>query len=309
MVFSADRCRWVRRSLLPIVLIASTGLSFLSRGSSNDPGSLAYHLATNAVARARGHAGNPTDMLILSNWSYAEYTQTNLHFLTNSVWSPQFWLYGVHGLAATAIGFSNGMGGQGLVTMVSPRHYLFSAHMHPEGYNIAFLDTNNVIHWRRTLQRTDLATDTAVGILNADLPPSVEFLPVLPSDYYNYLPTNSSSVMQGLSMNQGMLLFSQPMNFSFPGFVAWNPNIPIPSGLGTNWSVHIRGGDSSDPAMILIGNQLVLVSHIFGVQGGPNYATQISAINRAMHELSTKNHAGSDYQLTTLPLTNWPTLR
>jgi hypothetical protein len=136
----------------------------------------------------------------------------------------------------------------------------------------------------------------------------VGFLPVLPAECSRYLPTNSSSIVQGLGMNQGMLLFSQPMNFSFSGFVAWNPRLSVPFGLGTNWNIQIRGGDSSNPDMILIGDQLVLVSHTFGVEGGPNYALQIDAINRAMHQLSTSNHVGSDYQLTVFPLTNWSAL-
>jgi hypothetical protein len=197
------------------------------------------------------------------------------------------------------------MGGQGLVTMVSPRHYLFATHMHPEGFLDGFLDTNNVFHWRTTLERVDLSDDISVGIINADLPPSVGFLPVLPPDFARYLPTNRNSVVQGIAVNQGWLVFGQPMTFMFPGFVAWDSRIAVPFGLGTNWNVHIRGGDSSNPDMLLIGNQLVLAAHTSSVNGGANYATHFDAINRQMHDLSVKHHTGTDYQLTPFSLTNW----
>ena len=249
---------------------------------------LAFHLSTNAAGYARGFAGNWDDKGALSGWHYGDYTGTNIALLTNAAWSTNFWLAGVSGLSATCLGYSNGMGGQGLVTMVSPRHYLFATHMHPEGYLAAFLDTNNVIHWRTTLERVDVSDDTSVGILNADLPPSVGFLPVLPPDFARYLPTNNTAFVQGIAVNQNWRVFSQPMTFMFPGFVAWDSHGAAPFGLGTNWNITIRAGDSSNPDMLLIGRQLVLVAHTFSVQAGPNYALQFDAINRQMHSLSKR---------------------
>lgn len=250
-------------------------------------------------------------MFALSGWRYGNYTGADLALLTNATWSKTFWLAGVRGLSATCIGYSNGMGGQGLMTMVSPRHYLCATHMHPEGMLAAFLDTNNVIYWRSTLERVDLGSDTSVGILNADLPPSVGYLPVLPPDYHRYLPANGSTFVQGIGMNQNWRVFSQPMAFAvpnYPGLVLWSSSGAAASGLGTNWNVTIRAGDSSDPDMLLIGSQLVLVTHTFFAQGGPNYAMQFDDINRQMHNLSTGHHLDTDYQLTPFSLTNWPAI-
>jgi hypothetical protein len=154
-----------------------------------------------------------------------------------------------------------------------------------------------------------VGVDTSAGILDADLPPSVGFLPVLPPNFTNYLPTTASNLVQGIGMNQDLCLFGQPMAFGNRSFISWDSSKAVPFGLTTNWNVTLRGGDSSNPDMLLIGNQLVLVSHNFYAQGGPNYAGQILAINRAMHLLSTNNQAGSDYQLTEFPLTNWPVIR
>ncbi len=270
---------------------------------SINAGTLSYHLSTNAAGRAEGRTGGYPDMLEISAPN-----STGLDRLTNAVWSQTFWLKGVQGLSATPIGYSNVLGGQGLVTMVSPRHYLCATHMHPEGYMIAFLDTNNVVHWRRTLQRVDVGNDISVGILNADLPRTVGFLPVLPANYTNYLSTDGSSLIQGVGMNQDMCLFGQPMTFGKGGFVNWDSSKTVSFGLAKNWNVTIRAGDSSNPEMLLIGNRLILVSHNYTVGSGPNYACQIPAINKSMHLLSTHNHIRTNYQLIEFPLTNWPAI-
>jgi len=280
------------------------------------PGTLAYHLSTNAVARTNGVANVYSATVEISGIASVG---TNLAMVPKLAWSTNCWLRGVTGLSATCIGFSNQnagcamFNGQGLATMVSPRHYLCATHMHPEGWGmIAFLDTNNVVFWRRTLQRVDLtgaaAGDTAVGILDADLPSSVAFLPVLPTNYANFLATNGATVIQGIGMNQQMQLFSQPMML-YPTGVAWDHNRTTPFGLTRNWNAALTAGDSSDPDLLLIDNQLVLVSHNSSYFGGPSYASRISAINEQMHFLSTNNTVGSDYQLTYQSLTNWSPLR
>jgi len=291
-----------------IFLAATTNLP--AQTSDFAPGTLAYHLSTNAAAYAQGRAGNYNDECEVSGWNYQLFVGHDFFLLTNVVWSTNFWLKGVLGLSATPIGISNSLGGQGLITMVSPRHYLRANHMgslHNSRKVIVFLDTNNIVYLRTSLQEVQVGkSDTDVGILDADLPPSVGFLPLIPTNYADYLPTNH--YIQGIGMNQDMAIFGQPTELKNP-FVFWNSRETVPSGLLANWNVAIRGGDSSNPAMLLVGNQLVLVSHNFFAQGGPNYAGQFDAINQQMHYLSTNNNLGTDYQLTPYSLANWPAIR
>lgn len=261
------------------------------------PGSLAFHLATNAASHAAQLLGSREEMVEI---------HAPLAWF-GPVWSHNFWLKGVRGLSATCIGSTNHPGsGQGLVTMVSPRHYLCATHMHPEDNMLVFLGADNSVNFRRTWQRVDVGGDTSVGLLDAELPPAVGFLPVLPDNFTNYLPTDFSTFVQGIGMNQDLCLFSEPMNFAQPSRVCWSVLRSAAAGLGTNWNVPLRGGDSSNPVLLLVGNQLVLVSHNEIASGGPSYAAQIPAINRAMHLLSTNNQLKSDYQLTPFPLTHWP---
>jgi hypothetical protein len=277
---------------------------------------LAYHLATNAVGRTNGFTPNET--VELSGWTPAVYSATNMNMdlLTNSTWSTNFWLKGVQGLTATPIGISNNAWGQTLLTMVSPRHYLRATHAGDPSGMIAFLDTNNVVYWRASIQRVDIppsftsgiSNDTSVGIIDADLPPSVGYLRVAPTNILNYLPTYGSCFAQGIGMNQDMKLFSQPMNFQYLTTVTWNSTAACPFGLPASWSITIRNGDSSDPEMFLVNGELVLVSHNFHVVDGPDYAIEYDAINQYMHYLSTNNNTGTDYQLSPIALTNWPAI-
>ncbi len=283
-------------SILTLAALAGAGNLFATEAA----GTLAEHLATNAVARIT----NPPDLL-----PFRGPNSLGLDRLTGAVWSRTCWLHDVQGLSATPIGFTNYPGGQGLMTMVSPRHFLCATHMHPEAFTVAFLDTNNLVHYRHSIQRLDVGSDTSVGILNEDLPPAVGYLPVLPAEFWHYLPATTTNYVQGIGMNQDFSVFSQPMIFGNPGFVIWNPEATAPGGLPKNWSIPIRGGDSSNPALLLISNQLVLVSHCYTARSGPNYAYQLFTINEKMHQLSTNNHAASDYQLTEICLTNWPVIR
>ncbi len=183
-------------------------------GSYIDVGTLAYHLSTNAVSRTNGFTDIASAQMQLTNWTYAEFTETNLGLLTNAVWSTNCWLKGVQGLSATCIAVSNNVGGQWLVTMVSPRHYLRANHTGTPAM-MAFLDTNNVIYWRTSLQQVQVAGDTDVGILDADLPSSIGFLSVVPTNLSNYLPTNGPAVIQAIGLNQTNMIFSQPMKFGY----------------------------------------------------------------------------------------------
>jgi hypothetical protein len=284
-------------------------VSMTYTGSYIDVGTLAYHLSTNAVGRTNGFASIYSAQFELSGWIYDTYSGTNMAHLTNAIWSTNFWLKGVQGLSATSIGFSNCLGAQGSVTMISPRHCIYANHMHwPPGYFMAaFLDTNNVVHWRTNMQNLNFGGDTSVGILDSDLPASVGFIPVLPTNYVDYLPINGS-IVQGIGRNQGVRMYGLPAQMGLSG-VSWNYQNADPFGLTTNWNVSTRPGDSSNPIMLLVDNQLVLISHHGSYGGGPNYSGQFEAINQTMHYLSTNNNAGTDYQLSPISLTNWPAIR
>ncbi len=285
------------------------------------PGSLPYHLATNAVGYASGKT-LANNGCLFDNW--VETNINNSNILSQLRWSTNCWLSGVKGLSATSVGTIGKQSGWGLMTMISPIHYLRAWHTTRNYSNfqhdVAFLGTNNQIYWRRPVEQVYIGTadsDACVGILNEPLPESVDFLPVLPPDL-NYLPMKidnagptGMNVIQGIGMNQYAVVFSQPMEFSLrdlekEGFVWWGiTNSPV-LGLSTNWNTSLIYGDSSAPGRFLIDDQLVLVSHNTGVPGGVNFQYLYDDINEAMETLSS-NHYGTNYHylLTPIPLTNY----
>lgn len=282
---------------------------------------LGYHLATNAVGRTAGFTNALAAMAYLRNGPPAGFYQYATSY--RAAWSPKCWLAGVRGLSATALGYAltnvQTDDGAAMFTMVSPRHYLAASHMtwsrFFHGHDAAvFLDTNNVVYYRKSLQLTNLGNEIAVGILDADLPASVGFLPLLPGNYTNWLAAGAP--VEGIGVNQDCLLFGEALRFGGVGGIWYAGDIPVPFGLGTNWTscadpaanCHLRRGDSSDPVRLLIGNELVLVSAATTGSSGTDYALASAQINQQMHYLSTNNGLATDYQLSFVGLTNWPAL-
>lgn len=281
-----------------------------------DTSSLAYHLATNAVGRAAGRTNPRAAMEFLVRGRGGPFTTLYGNDF-RAVWNRNFWLAGAKGLSATCVGYvcTNNQGYSFPLTMVSPRHYLAAAHV-ARGFSFffggdaaVFAGTNNVTYYRHSLQWTNLGSDIALGILDADLPAAVGFLPVLPGDYTNWL---SPTALEGIGRNQEYLAFAEAVYLG--ALVSWSGRAPVPFGLGTNWTscadpaaeCSLRSGDSSSPVRLLVGNQLVLVSAAHGATIGPNYALASGLINAQMHWLSTNNGLGTDYQLSIFNLSSWP---
>ena len=281
---------------------------------------LAYHLATNAVGHTAGFTNPLAAMAFLAKGPGSHFYQFSTRY--QAIWATNCWLHGVRGLSATCLGYvcTNNAGYEYMVTMVSPRHYLAASHVtwapFFKGLDPAvFADTNNVVYYRKSLQVTNLGNDIALGILDSDLPPSVGYLPLLPANYTNWLVTAAD--VQGIGVNQDYLVFGEAVSLTGRGMVSFSGTRSVPFGLGTNWTScadplargFLRQGDSSDPVRLLIGNQLVLVGLALTPSAGPDCALVSDRIDQQMHYLSTNHHVGTDYQLSFIALTNWPTLQ
>jgi hypothetical protein len=284
---------------------------------------LAYHLATNAVGRTAGITKPLAAMEYLV--SGPPHTWQPFYQFSTSyrpVWASKCWLRGARGLSATCLGYvcTNDVGYEYMITMVSPRHYLAASHVSSAPFfggkdSVLFADTNNTVYYRKSLQETNLGNDISVGVLDSDLPDSVGYLPLLPGNYTNWLST-APAFVQGIGVNHDYLVFGEAIQLTGTGAVLYYGAPAVPFGLGTNWTscadpqanCSLRQGDSSDPARLLIGNQLVLLCSAHGAFEGPDYALSAAAINAAMHYLSTHNGLRTDYQLSIMALTNWPKL-
>ena len=286
---------------------ANWSITTTSEGTYADEGTLAHYLATNTLSHASGKS-LASNGLLLNNWPSGTVTNhpTNLGYLSNLTWSTNCWLSGVQGLSATSIAAETRHSGQALVTMISPIHFIRAWHTsksaHPGSSNIVFLSSNNQLYWRTICEQTQIEnTDITVGILNSELPTSVGYLPILPDNYFNYLPTNSTHIIQQIGMNQYMRVFSQPSWFDSQMSIYWDHTLEVPFGLSSEWNIKLTTGDSSAPERLLINNQLVLSSFHTGVPAGPNIIYFKNQINEIMTSLS-ESYSKNNYQVEQMQL-------
>ena len=278
---------------------------------SNDPTILGFisfvsnSLAFNTVSNLEAHTNGLTPS---SEAMFTTIDPVNTNYVVN----PSCWLKDYAELSAIVI--ANGNSYQIGGSAVSPRHVINCAHApFNAGTVLTFIDTNSVVVQRSVLANTNFGlnpTDLNVCILNADLPPSVVFFKVLPTNYASYIPslTNNHNRVLGVACNQLKQLFPKleardtSLGLSAVDDTMW---------LNSSWNVTVVTGDSGHPIMLPVGTHLALLGHwtYGGVFAGCNssYADRATLINSAMHYLSTNNSAATDYQLTPMDLSSYPT--
>lgn len=182
-------------------------------------------------------------------------------------------------------------------TLISPRHYVAAWHFkHEPGYQIKYVDYANVVHTRTIVDRVHLGADMELGVLNADLPESVGFCKVLPSDWQDYLgPSVSSDVANfaqtfgppALAVNQMRRCYAvQRLHYLGTSQVGYYPNLIQPPD-GFIYGTQI--GDSGSAMGYLLEGELILVNIIGGT---PLLPASYGDVNAAMTDL------GGGYQLT-----------
>ena len=264
--------------------------------SSYVPGSLSYSLVTNIqnCTNILGTGGTE------SMFSSMDFVNTN--FTPN----PNFWLARAQEKTAAVIAHeqSGSVGG----CAVTLRHVLNCAHAgFGVGQVLVFVDDNGASVLRTVIATVGVTnTDILASLLNADLPATIHPCMVLPPTFTNQMPLVASRIqLVGMTQNE---LWAPFIGYNFI-FNTANPYIfisPNSIWVGVSYNVNIVSGDSGHPIGMMIGTNLVLVSHWYTGGSGNNYAALEPQINWALHYLSTNNAIGSDYQLTTKDLSSWP---
>jgi hypothetical protein len=251
---------------------------------TNSPVFLANYLNTNLAAYA-----------VISNPTAAQ-----LDLYVGGRRNTNCWLYGINGLT----GISTRSCGQGNVAWaISPRHVITAHHIFQQtNLSICFVATDNTVVTRTIIANTNAASDIDVNLLDSDLPPSIQPLPIMSgADWTNYLPiltTNWSTLINVATLNQDQLINAHAITFVSNGLI--NCNWPTPA--LTNYDQNIGGGSSGSPIMFVIGTNLVAISHLhfgnpnnlpsqFGSCSGDEYVLYLSQINVAMSNLSLAANA------------------
>jgi len=192
-------------------------------------------------------------------------------------------------------------------TLISPRHVIFCEHynFHPSvGATIRFVASDGTVV-NRTINAlethpdyTPFYPDITIGLLDSDVPASIGFVKILPQNWANYLPSLSSSYkLPCLVLDQeekALISCLYSLNTSA------NFLTPTQSARFAFYE-KIIGGDSGNPAFLIIDDELVIITvwTFGGAGGGTSILYHKDAINTMMATL------GGGYSLTEIDLSGF----
>lgn len=187
------------------------------------------------------------------------------------------------------------------VTMITPRHFIGATHYVPSaGKKVYFYDL-----YGNPIERTIIATqaynsgdpvvDLTVGVLDSDVPDSITYYPIM-SDI------NLEKTLQPINAgnaNVPIVVLNQDSKAIVSNMVSiYNDNsighAPYTTGTRSYFSQYVRGGDSGQPAFLIVDNQPVLLFVNHYVSSGTNIGHFITNINSMITGLG--NSGG--YQVT-----------
>lgn len=218
---------------------------------------------------------------------------TQNHELKNYIRNEKCWAFD---LDLTSISPWNSAGGQRLAgTLVSPRHIIFATHYQiPIGATIRFVTKDNVVIERKMTNKitppyaSNYFPDISVGILDIDVPSSINFAKVLPDDWDKSL--DNVNVPALVLDQEEKALISEVM------YMKYNVVFGRPSGKRMDFNETIIPGDSGNPSFLIINNQLVLLT----IWTFPNSGTSVTAYKKEINQMMKL--LGGNYELSEIDL-------
>jgi hypothetical protein len=215
------------------------------------------------------------------------------------------WLHGVKGLTAISP-FNRQAVYHAPGTAVSPRHIVMVTHMRClPGTVFEFITMDSQTVRRKLIAYADSAKigDFSVGLLDADLPPNIGFIRVMPPLWRQIMPEAFQPRRPGwVVANRSKMDVHPAVGFNHfkRGFVADFAGYGVlldKSVWFPEWFDHAGPGDSGHPLCILANDELFLVTLFTTPSGGNLYPDYNTLINAEMEELS-RAHGAPIYRLT-----------
>lgn len=182
-------------------------------------------------------------------------------------------------------------------TLISPRHLVWADHYNiPNGTVVTFVDAQNQIVTRTVSASTTITgTDIRVGVLSSDVPETISFYPIMPTDWRDYLVNVSFVILPLLTTDQEKKAICTDLS-TISASNEFVQHGQFTSGFREPFSERIVVGDSGQPLFMLVGASLVLLGCHRSPNACPNLVAYTTEINAAMTTL------GGGYQLTTADL-------
>jgi hypothetical protein len=209
--------------------------------------------------------------------------------------------------ALTAISPWNSQGGNQLAgILISPRHVLFATHYTAGvGAVMRFIKADNTVV-ERTITASQAVTVTAsyypdltVGLLDSDVPAGIDYARVLPTNWANYLPS-----LNTISLKPPALCLDQEEKALETDVLALNTMaqfVQPTTALRSAFYEDKIGGDSSNPACLIVNGQLVLLT--CWTNGGAGSGTSVVDQRAAVDAIMTS--LGGGYTTTAVNLSGF----
>lgn len=190
-------------------------------------------------------------------------------------------------------------------TIITKKHIIYANHFGVPiidgGTPIYFVTRDNQIIERRVIKQiADAASDIAIGLLDSNIPDTIEIAPVLPPDFEKHLGIHNKFLIATFDAEEKANV--QQCNSLFNGGFSINtlhesyvePEYrPLSS-----WSEPTIVGDSGNPSFVIIYGELVLLGCFWTSMGGSNVGSKHELVNSMIEQLSP----GQGYRLTLKPL-------
>lgn len=235
---------------------------------------------------------------------------TRDHSTPTYVRSASLWLSSLASkLTGVSAWNSDGVGTKAGV-LVSPRHILFATHFTPaNGSTFRFVASDNTIVTRTLSSVVSLSNDSnnvnpdvTVGLLDSDVPTSISFMKVFPSNVTAKLPSLLGvNQLQAVSFNKdaklsirNIYLFSSAIGNQI-GYTEPNET------TNSQFYLPFIGGDSGSPSFVVLNGEPILLSveTTGGAGSGSCLSSIIAPVNSAMSSL------GGGYQLTQVDISSY----
>lgn len=182
-------------------------------------------------------------------------------------------------------------------TMVSPRHFIHATHYTiANGTSIRFIEANGTVHTRTVVSTVSIgAYDIQLGVLDSDLPASITYYKVLPSNWRTWF-ANLNLGINAITLDQEEKVLAHTVgNGQFPSI----QYAGFPLGAEA-WAEELISGDSGNPVFLPINGELILVTTHLTAGSGPDISGFATEINTQMLAM------GGGYQLSVVDLSGFP---
>lgn len=295
--------------------------------------------STSSILSAIAGKNPATDKVLFSNYTAVETLTRN----TSS------WVHNVSGITGLIAWNDRVRGGTPSGTRlggvaITKRHILYAKHAAYQYDNIVYfvtkdneLITRNIVGTKNAPYSGALNSDYGIALLDSDLPSSIDIVKVLPKDSYRYFNpveftlnattwTSSISDVLILNTNQaedaavrtlsrinfGSLEDDDPDNYGLSAYATFRTGTPSTAPASTFYAP-VSGGDSGNPVMALLNNEVVALGVWSTTNTGPYFssARNYNDLNRLITDVDNTYAAlvsgfpASGYTLTDVNLNSF----